>query len=98
MIRRVVKMTFQPDQIDAFLGIFAESSPQIRAFSGCLHLELWRSDTPDNVLFTFSHWASAQHLEHYRQSELFQATWVRTKALFADRPQAWSVEQIAHLP
>ncbi|MCB0638186.1 MAG: antibiotic biosynthesis monooxygenase [Lewinella sp.] len=98
MIRRVVKMTFQPEKIEAFMDVFAESSPHIRAYPGCLHLELWRAEGAGNVLFTFSHWSTAADLEHYRRSELFQSTWARTKVLFADRPEAWSVDQIAHLP
>ncbi len=95
MIRRIVKMTFQNDKIDDFLAIFNESHPKIRAFPGCAHLELWRAQTPENVLFTYSHWENEAALENYRHSELFRTTWAKTKVLFADKPQAWSVDQIA---
>jgi len=95
MIRRIVKMTFQPDKIDDFLAIFDESHANIRNFPGCEHLELWRAKAPENVLFTYSHWESEAALENYRHSELFRSTWAKTKVLFADKPQAWSVDQIA---
>jgi hypothetical protein len=95
MVKRIVKMTFQPALVNEFLVIFEESSPKIRAFPGCLHLELWRStEAGTAVLFTYSHWENEDALEAYRQSDLFSATWARTKVLFAARPEAWTVEKI----
>ncbi|PSR11208.1 MAG: antibiotic biosynthesis monooxygenase [Bacteroidetes bacterium] len=96
-LKRLVKMTFRPEEVSAFEAIFAASSPHIRAFAGCQHLELWRSQEFDNILFTFSIWESAAALEGYRQSDLFRATWAQTKALFADQPAAWSVDVLAEL-
>jgi quinol monooxygenase YgiN len=96
-LKRLVKMTFRPEEIPAFLAIFAESSPHIRAFAGCQHLELWRSQEFDHILFTFSIWESAAALAGYRQSDLFRATWAKTKVLFADQPAAWSVDTVAEL-
>ena len=96
-IKRVVKLTFRPEEIDNFLAIFAASSPLIRAFEGNQHLELWRSREPDNVLFTFSIWESEDALNAYRHSELFKATWANTKALFADKPAAWSIDTYEEL-
>lgn len=98
MLQRIVKMTFQPDRIDDFLTVFAESSPHIRARKGCHHLELWRAHDPDNVIFTYSHWESAEDLDAYRDSDLFRTTWAKTKVLFADRPAAWSVNTLEQLP
>lgn len=97
MIKRIVKMTFQPDRVDDFLKIFEESSPHIRNFEGCRRLELWRCRTPDNVLFTYSFWDSEAALDRYRQSDLFRDTWKRTKPLFDDRPRAWSIDVIREL-
>lgn len=94
MIKRIVKLTFQPDQTEAFRSIFEEMKVQIRGFEGCHHLELWRSRSEPNVFFTFSFWDSEEYLDAYRQSELFQGTWRRTKALFAARPEAWSVDML----
>ena len=90
MLIRLVRMTFRPDAMDAFNAIFLASAPQIRAFPGCLHLELWRDHRYPNVLTTCSHWESADALHAYRHSTLFRTTWAQTKPLFAARPQAFS--------
>ncbi|MEL7221608.1 MAG: antibiotic biosynthesis monooxygenase family protein [Bacteroidota bacterium] len=92
--KRIVKMTFRPEEVDNFLALFAERSPKIRARKGCVYLELWRSREPSNVLFTYSLWESEEDLNAYRHSELFGDTWKRTKALFADGPKAWSVDTV----
>ena len=94
MIRRVVKMVFREDETDAFRKIFQESAPFIRQREGCRHLELWNDIDSPNIYFTFSLWEEKENLESYRQSELFITTWKKTKALFADRPEAWSVNQV----
>ena len=93
MIRRIVKLTFQEDQVEAFLSIFAESKALIRQFPGCMHLELWQSRAPSNVFMTYSHWESEEALDIYRHSPLFKTTWAKTKVLFADKPEAWSLDQ-----
>ena len=92
MIKRIVKMTFRPDQVDTFLDdVFAHSKSAIRAFPGCRSMELLRDTNRPNVLFTLSIWDSPDNLEAYRQSSLFQSTWAKTKILFDDKPEAWSV-------
>jgi heme-degrading monooxygenase HmoA len=95
MIKRVVKMTFLTEEIDTFLTIFNQTKRFIRASEGCTHLELWRSTTEPNIMFTLSYWESEIFLEKYRQSDLFRRTWAKTKVLFADKPSAWTVEVIA---
>lgn len=90
---RVVRMTFQPERAGDFLAIFEASSPHIRAFEGCRHLELWQDADDPNVFLTYSHWDSPQALENYRHSELFRSTWAKTKPLFADRPVAFSTRR-----
>ncbi|MFB6257554.1 MAG: putative quinol monooxygenase [Flavobacteriales bacterium] len=92
MIVRVVKMSFQPDKVEEFLADFDASKELIRAFDGCEHLELLQDREHPNVLFTYSYWRDPSALETYRSSELFQRTWDRTKALFNDKPVAWSLE------
>ena len=94
MIRRIVKLTFAEKNCDTFLTIFEDSKDKIRAFPGCTHLELWRCKNPSNVFMTYSHWLSEADLENYRHSELFKKTWAKTKVLFSDRPQAWSMDLI----
>lgn len=97
MVKRIVKLTFKEDLVPEFLTIFEESKGKIRAFDGNLHLELLRDVAQPNVLFTLSFWENKQALENYRQSELFKATWARTKSLFADKAIAWTVEVVDSL-
>lgn len=93
MIVRIVQMTFQEAEIDNFLSLFEERKQLIRNFDGCQHLELWQDEHKKNIFFTYSIWNSETHLNHYRFSDLFKDTWTKTKALFADKPNAWSVSQ-----
>jgi len=87
---RIVRMTFRPDTVNAFVEQFDASAPQIRAFPGCYHLELWRdADTP-TVCTTYSHWESEDALNRYRESDLFRSTWRTVKPLFGGRPVAHS--------
>lgn len=93
MIKRIVKLHFREDAVQTFLEtVFEPSKTQIRAFPGCHSMELLRQVAQPNVLFTLSVWENADALERYRQSELFQNTWAKTKALFQERAEAWSVE------
>lgn len=98
MFVRIVKMSFAADNIDTFLNNFHSNKDKIRAFKGCELLELLRDKTNPNVFFTYSYWNSEADLEQYRQSDLFKTVWANTKALFNDKPQAWSVDKIVTLP
>ena len=93
MIVRIVKMVFLPEQVQSFVQLFDERKERIRNFKGCHHLELWRESGKENVYFTYSHWENEQALDSYRFSEFFKETWGLTKALFAQKAEAWSVEQ-----
>jgi quinol monooxygenase YgiN len=91
MIVRIVKLTFKDDTVDVFLqGVFEQSKTDIRAFPGCLHMELLQSSADPNVLYTLSRWADAEALEQYRGSALFKKTWAATKVLFGEKAEAWS--------
>jgi quinol monooxygenase YgiN len=92
MIVRIVRMFFQENKVEDFLEIFEQSKQQIRHFEGCTHLELMRDIQNPAVFCTYSHWQSPEHLEKYRQSELFQSTWAKTKVLFQEKPIAFSLE------
>ncbi len=95
MIKRFVKLTFRPEATQVFLDeVFEPSKTLIRAFPGCRHMELLRHTEQSNVLFTFSIWDSEAALDNYRQSDLFRDTWAKTKALFAEKAEAWSMETI----
>lgn len=92
MIRRIVKMTFEPGNEKQFLEIFKASGHLIRSFEGCHGVDLLRDVNSPNIFFTHSLWESEGHLNTYRHSELFQRTWKNTKALFAAKAEAWSTE------
>ena len=91
MITRIVRMEFQPEKVDAFLEIFNENKKMIRHFPGVHHLELHRDLNQQNVFYTYSLWDNQEALDAYRHSELFGSVWPRTKALFAKKPQAFSL-------
>jgi len=91
MIIRIVKMTFAPEKVNDFLKLFTENKSRIAGFEGCTHLELWNDKENPNVFFTYSHWQDESFLEKYRNSELFNTVWGKTKILFSDKPQAWTV-------
>ena len=94
MITRIVRLHFRPEERDAFLDIFNASKHLIRQFDGCQHLRLYNEAGRPDVFFTFSIWTSPAHLDAYRNSQLFEDTWTQTKALFVDKPQAWSMEEL----
>ena len=86
-------MTFRDDAVDEFTALFEARKQNIRNFEGCAHLELWQDNANSGIFFTYSIWESQAALDHYRFSDFFKDTWGRTKALFAAKPQAWSVMQ-----
>lgn len=87
-------MSFKPSEIEVFLEHFNKNKKHIRNFDGCRLLELYRDKSQTHVFFTYSHWLSETHLEAYRQSELFKGVWTKTKPLFNDKPEAWSVNHV----
>ena len=97
MFVRIVKMSFKAEAINDFLENFNQKKDYIRNFEGCRFLELYRDKTDTNVFFTYSYWNSETDLENYRHSDLFKTVWSKTKPLFNDKPQAWSVDKIVSL-
>ena len=91
MIRRIVKMSFRHDETETFRAVFAEAQPRISSFPGCHGVELLQDILHPHIFFTFSVWDDHEALERYRASELFNTTWAKTKILFNDKPEAWSV-------
>lgn len=94
MIIRIVRMSFEPSKVDQFLEVFEENNSNIRNFDGCTHLELHRDANQPNIFATYSFWEKPEDLENYRRSELFENVWFKTKALFNDKPQAFSHERV----
>lgn len=97
MFVRIVKMSFQPEKVNEFLTNFEVVKDKIRAFQGCELLELYRDKTNSSIFFTYSYWLTKQDLENYRSSDLFKVVWAKTKALFNDKPEAWSVDKLHSL-
>ena len=91
-------MSFNEIYIDAFKSVFNTHKESIRNFSGCSFLELYQDKNHQNIFFTYSYWNDETDLENYRASELFKNVWSKTKVLFNDKPQAWSVDKIVSLP
>jgi quinol monooxygenase YgiN len=92
MLTRIVKMTFEPENIPSFERLFRASEKGIRSFPGCLEVNLLQDVKDPRVFFTYSQWESEAALEAYRASEFFGSVWGRTRELFAARPMAWSLE------
>lgn len=92
MLIRIVKMTFTEDKVEDFLNNFEQSKNKIRAFEGCEYLELLRDIKSDNIFYTLSHWKAEENLEKYRNSALFKEVWAKTKILFVEKPQAFSLK------
>lgn len=95
MIIRIVKMNFEPEKVDEFLELFNSSKDLIRNFKGCSHLELLNDLKSGTIFFTYSWWESEADLNNYRNSELFENVWSKTKILFSAKPEAWSLVQHA---
>lgn len=93
MIKRIVKMEFEPTSVEAFVELFNAHKNDIAHFEGCMHLELC-NELGTSVFFTLSWWESEQHLENYRNSELFNLVWSNTKKFFIAKPQAWTVQTL----
>lgn len=96
MITRIVKLTFDPERLSEFHAIWKVSRSKIINFDGCIFVEMYQSRDPSNVCFTYSQWDSEDDLNAYRHSDTFAEVWAQTKALFADRPQAWTLDSHGH--
>ncbi len=94
MVTRIVKMTFNPDQVQAFMTLFEKNKKQIASFEGCTHLELLNDTSQANIFFTYSKWEDEKYLEKYRSSDLFSNVWNQTKVLFGAKPEAWTVKTV----
>ena len=94
MIKRIVKMEFEPENVSAFVNIFKTNKDIITTFDGCHSVELLRDINTQNIFFTYSIWDSESSLNKYRESNTFKDIWSKTKPLFSSKARAWSVEEI----
>lgn len=93
MIIRIVRMHFTEAGVDEFLSIFNKNKVAIRNFEGCTHVELLRDLDDPTCFTTLSYWNTADNLNAYRKSQLFEEVWGQVKSLFAERSQAFSLEK-----
>lgn len=92
MITRIVKLTFQKEKVDDFKEIWENSKDKIASVDGCRFVEMFQAREPSNICFTHSIWESENDLNAYRHSDLFAVTWAKTKVLFSEKPEAWSLD------
>ena len=97
MFIRIVKMNFEASRIEDFLENFDQNKEKIRNFDGCRLLEIYRDKNEPTTFFSYSYWESEEHLNTYRNSDLFKGIWAKTKTMFNDKPLAWSVDKVASL-
>lgn len=90
-------MRFHEDKIADFLANFETVKHHIRSFEGNQFLELYQDKNDPRIFFTYSYWENEAALEKYRNSILFNEVWSYTKALFSDKPEAWSVDRLVTL-
>ena len=87
-------MSFHNDKVEEFKSVFNANWKFIASFKGCSHVELLQDNIHPNIFFTYSIWQNENDLEDYRNSELFEKVWRKTKALFNAKPEAWTVQQL----
>lgn len=97
MIVRIVKMHFRPDTVATFEELFDSHKEQIRAQDGCSLLELYQDKNDKCSFYTYSYWENEDVLNKYRHSTLFSEVWPATKALFDQKPSAYSLNKIHSL-
>lgn len=92
MLTRLVRMRFQPDQVETFLALYATMRPQIVAQPGCLSVQLLHETDDPAAFATWSIWESAAALDAYRSSPFFRQFWPQVRALFRQPAEAVSFE------
>lgn len=93
MLVRVVKMKFEAQYLSAFLAHFESIKWQVAQFEGCNGMQLLQDQNDPCLIFTYSIWQSEQDLNNYRHSELFASIWPKIKPWFAQKAEAWSLNQ-----
>ncbi|AZQ61568.1 antibiotic biosynthesis monooxygenase [Flammeovirga pectinis] len=91
MLHRFVRMSFQEDKIEDFKEMFTTIQSTIEAFEGCHSVILLQDKDGVNKFMTFSIWDDEEALNNYRGSDFFKQTWVKTKKMFNDKPEAFSM-------
>lgn len=97
MIRRIVRLEFQPEKVGEFVAFFTKNKHVISSYPGCLSLDLYKDASLQNVYYTFSTWESEDALNAYRDSTTFDVLWSYAKQRFAGKPLAYSLAEIEKL-
>ena len=92
MIRRIVKMKFKEEHVATFREIYWSVREAIEAMPGCYSVELLEDIHDPTIMFTYSIWEDEVSLDSYRKSAVFGTTWPKTKALFSEPAEAWSMD------
>jgi len=71
MLLRIVKMEFDPGQVEAFDDLFARVQARIEAMPGCLRVRLLKGYDEEPIRTTLSRWERDADLQAYRKSSLF---------------------------
>ncbi|OHX65982.1 putative quinol monooxygenase [Flammeovirga pacifica] len=94
MLHRFVRMTFQKEKIDEFKHLFNQVQPIIENFEGCHSVRLLEDADQPMKMMTFSIWENQTALDSYRDSEFFITTWRKTKVMFEDKAEAFSMFEV----
>ncbi len=93
-ITRIVKMTFKPEHIKDFETFFISIKNKVANQPGCNGVKLLKEQNNTGVFFTYSNWDSVDDLNAYRNTETFGKIWPTVKNWFADKAQAWTVDEL----
>jgi len=94
MIIRIVKLQFETEKVQDFLGLFDSVVTKVNSFPGCYQMHMVRDIHDPNLFFTYSQWENETALNNYRDSELFQSIWPTIKPWFSKKAEAWSTEKV----
>ena len=92
MITRIVKMEFREEEVENFKKLIQPFQDEIKKFEGCQSVTIMNDKNVPTRFFSYSTWLTEDHLDAYRNSELFKTTWAKAKSMFATNAQAWTVE------
>lgn len=94
MIKRIVRLQFNPDKVEEFLNVYKKHINSMAKRPECISLELLKEKGTLSTFYTFSIWESEDALHEYRSSEYFRDIWGRIKPWFSEKAQAWTLEMI----
>jgi quinol monooxygenase YgiN len=94
MLIRLVRMWFEPDNVDEFLRLYHAAHPTISSQPGCFGVRLVRQIDDPASFATWSRWESAAALDAYRTGPFFRAFWPQVRALFRVPAEAVSFEEV----